>query len=185
MKLLVLGAGGTGGYYGGRLAEAGVDVRFLVRPARAENLARNGLVIRSPVGDVRMKVQTLTTADSPVDAVLLSCKAYDLDSAMDAIAPAVGPATLVLPMLNGLRHFDALDKRFGRERVLGGLCHIGATLDADGGIRHLNRQHRLTLGPRIPAQTGAARALNEVLKQGRFELRYSDNILQEIWEKFS
>jgi 2-dehydropantoate 2-reductase len=184
MKLLMLGAGGTGGYFGGRLAEAGVDIQFLVRPSRATALARDGLVITSPMGDLRIPIRTLTTAESVVDGVLLSCKAYDLDDAMAAIAPAVGPSTLILPLLNGLRHLDALDARFGRERVLGGLCHIGAMLDPTGGIRHLNRLQRLTLGPRFPAQASAANALREVLKRGAFELRYSATILQELWEKF-
>lgn len=184
MQLLVLGAGGTGGYFGGRLAGAGVDVRFLVRPARAAALNRDGLVIHSPAGNARVSVRTVTVATTPVDAVLLACKAYDLAGAMDAIAPAVGPGTLVLPLLNGLRHLDALDARFGAEQVLGGLCLIGATLDAGGEVRHLNRSHRLTLGPRSPGQAAAARRLAGVLGKGTFELHYSEAIQQEMWEKF-
>ena len=130
MRILVLGAGGTGGYFGGRLLEAGADVSFLVRPARAQRLAADGLRIISPCGDFSSSVKVLTLLDSaaPFDLILLSCKAYDLDSAIAAIRPAVGANTRILPLLNGLKHFDVLDAAFGSEHVLGGLCHISVTL---------------------------------------------------------
>ena len=138
MRLLVLGAGGTGGYFGGRLAQAGVDVSFLVRPARATLLRERGLRIRSPLGDADVPAQVVTADElrdaAPFELVLLSCKAYDLDSAMDAIAPAVEAGARVLPLLNGLRHYEALDARFGFANVLGGLCFISPTLGADGEI---------------------------------------------------
>lgn len=184
MRILVLGAGGVGGYFGGRLAAAGVDVRFLVRPSRARLLARQGLVINSPLGDVRIPVETITEAVSAFDAILFTCKAYDLDGAMDAIAPAMGAGTLVLPLLNGLRHLDLLDARFGSDRVLGGLCHISATLNDLGVIEHLNTLQRLTLGARTPQQVKAAEDLHGVLARGGFEPILSDMIMQEMWEKF-
>lgn len=185
MRILVLGAGGIGGYFGGKLAAAGVDVRFLVRPRRAELLARNGLVIASPLGDLRTPVNTLTEADSAFDAVLLACKAYDLDNAMEAIAPAVGPSTLILPLLNGVRQLDRLDARFGRERVLGGLCHIGVTVGPAGEIQHLNTLQRFVLGARMPSQIAAVERLHEVVKRGGFEPILSAAIMQEMWEKFT
>lgn len=185
MRILVLGAGGIGGYFGGRLAAAGVDVRFLVRPQRAELLARQGLVITSPLGELRIPAATQTSADSPFDAVLLACKAYDLDDAMQAIAPAVGPSTLILPLLNGIRHLDVLDARFGRDRVLGGLCHIGVTLNAAGEIQHLNTLQRFVLGARMQAQAEAAGALHAVLARGGFGPELSGAIMQEMWEKFT
>ena len=148
MRLLVLGAGGTGGYFGGRLAQAGVDVSFLVRPARAALLRERGLRLRSPLGDADVRVQVITAdalADAaPFDLVLLSCKAYDLDSAMEAIAPAVAAGARVLPLLNGLRHYDALDARFGFDHVLGGLCFISATLGPEGEILHLGKPASVT-----------------------------------------
>ena len=122
MRFLVVGAGATGGYFGGRLLEAGRDVTFLVRPARAQKLAATGLVITSPAGDVTIpSPPTVVAAElrEPFDVVILSCKAYDLDGAMDAVAPAVGPHTAVIPLLNGMRHLDALDARFGPGRVDG------------------------------------------------------------------
>jgi 2-dehydropantoate 2-reductase len=185
MRVLILGAGGVGGYFGGLLAAAGVDVSFLVRPARAETLARRGLVITSPTGNLRLPVTTLTQAETPFDAILLSCKAYDLDTAIEAIAPAVGPATLILPLLNGLRHLDRLDARFGRERVLGGLCHIGVRMDDAGDIVHLDGLQRFVLGARVASQTAAAARLHAVLDRGGFAPRLSAAIEQEMWEKFA
>ena len=185
MQLLVLGAGGVGGYFGGRLAHAGVDVRFLVRPSRAETLAQQGLVIASPVGNLRTSVQVVTEVGTTFDAVLLACKAYDLDAAIEAIAPAVGPSTLILPLLNGVRHLDLLDARFGRERVLGGLCHIGVTVNAAGEIQHLDTLQRFVLGARTPDQAGAATALHTLVERGGFGPILSEAIMQEMWEKFA
>ena len=184
MRILVLGAGGIGGYFGGRLAAAGVDVRFLVRSARAAALARQGLVITSPLGDLNIPVETLTAATAPFDAVLLACKAYDLEGAIAAIAPAVGPSTVILPLLNGVRHLDVLDDRFGRERVLGGLCHIGVTMSAAGEIQHLNKLQRLVLGARTTGQAAGAQALHEAVERGGFAPVLSPDIMQEMWDKF-
>ena len=135
MRFLVVGAGATGGYFGGRLLEAGRDVTFLVRPARAEQLAATGLVIASPAGDVTLRSPpTVLAAElrTPFDAVILSCKAYDLDGAIESFAPAVGAGTAIVPLLNGMRHLDTLDARFGADRVLGGSCFITAKLSEGG-----------------------------------------------------
>lgn len=185
MRILVLGAGGIGGYFGGKLAAVGVDVQFLVRPSRAESLARKGLIITSPLGDLRIPVETLTEVGSAFDAVLLACKAYDLDSAITAIAPAIGPSTLILPLLNGVRHLDILDARFGRGCVLGGLAHIGVAVNPEGEIQHLNTLERFVLGARVPEQVSAVAALHKVMKDGGFEPLLSDAIMQEMWEKFT
>lgn len=186
MRILVLGAGATGGYFGGRLAAAGADVAFLVRPPRAERLAAEGLVVRSPHGDLRLPV-TAVTADrpgGPYDVVVLSCKAYDLDAAIQALRPAVGAGTRVLPLLNGLCHLDALDAAFGAERVLGGVCHIAATLAPDGAIVHLNRTHALTFGSRDQAGDPVAVRLAEAMDGAGFDARLTSAILQHMWEKF-
>ncbi|MFD0986117.1 2-dehydropantoate 2-reductase [Methyloligella solikamskensis] len=184
MNVLVLGAGGIGGYFGGRLASAGVDVSFLVRPARAKLLSRNGLTISSPLGDVKEQVRILTEADMAYDAVLLACKAYDLDAAIEAISPAVGPSTLLVPLLNGVRHLERLDSCFGREHVLGGLCHIGVTVSDAGEIQHLNKLERFVFGARTEDQSESAEALYRVLARGGFHPVMSETILQEMWEKF-
>src|SRR5262245_17021111 len=107
MRFLVVGAGATGGYFGGRLLETGRDVTFLVRPARAERLAQTGLSITSPAGNATLpSPPTVLAADlkKPFDVVVLSCKAYDLEQAIESFAPAVGPQTAIIPLLNGMRH---------------------------------------------------------------------------------
>ena len=184
MRILVLGAGGVGGYFGGRLAAAGLDVEFLVRPARAAALADDGLVIISPVGYARVAIRTRTEVAAPYDAILLACKAYDLDSAIDAIAPAVGPASIIVPLLNGLKHLDVLGGRFGPQRVLGGLCHIGVTIGEGGEIVHLNSLQRCFIGARSPGQADVAARLHAELVKGGFDPILSPAIDQELWDKF-
>lgn len=187
MRILFLGAGATGGYFGGRLAAAGKDVVFLVRPKRQAQLEADGLRIESPFGDANVKVRAITQAAQAgaVDLVVLTCKAFDLDDAMEAVAPAVGQTTLVVPVLNGLRHLDRLDERFGAARVLGGYCHCATTLAGDGTIRHLNRLHRLSLGARREDQEQAASRVNAALAGAAFDLVPSQDVVRELWEKFA
>ncbi len=188
MRLLVLGAGGIGGYFGGRLAEAGADVTFLVRPRRAAQLARDGLVVRSPAGDIERAVRSISVeqlaSDGRYGAVLLACKAYDLETAIAAVAPAVGQGAVIVPLLNGMRHLDRLDFAFGRAAVLGGLCQIGATLAPTGEVMHLNPPHTLSLGPRAASQESVAAALIEAASGVRFDCRLSGDVAQDMWEKF-
>jgi 2-dehydropantoate 2-reductase len=193
MRLLVLGAGGTGGYFGGRLAQSGSDVTFLVRPARAAQLQRDGLRIRSPLGDANLEVAHVTAdalparvAQAPFDLVLLSCKAYDLDSAMAAIAPAVGPDTTILPILNGLRHYAVLDDRFGAQRVVGGLCFISAAKGPGGEILHLGHPASITFGERAgePASARTQAFAAECARAGIDHL-CSPRIARELWSKYS
>lgn len=185
MRLLVLGAGAIGGYFGGRLAASGADVTFLVRPARAERLRADGLRITSPCGDLALAVKTTTEATESFDAVLLSCKAYDLPSAMEAVAQAVGASTVVIPLLNGLRHLDDLDARFGAERVAGGLVQMPGTLKPDGSIVHFSTLQRFAYGARLPAQADVCAALLPVLERGGFDVTLSPDIAQAMWEKFA
>lgn len=191
MRILVLGAGGVGGYFGGRLAESGADVTFLVRDKRAAQLAGGGLRIRSPAGDVDLPgLSTIVSATAapaalpPFDILLLACKAYDLDDAMAAIAPYVSEGSAVVPLLNGMAHLDRLDARFGAGRVLGGLCQIAATLAPDGEVRHLNTVHRLVFGERDRSASARVASLADVMSRARFDSRASGDILQEMWEKW-
>ena len=185
MRVLVLGAGGIGGYFGGRLAQGGVDVTFLVRAARAEKLAATGLVIASPAGDATIKPRLATSVDTPFDLILLSCKAYDLDAAIAAIRPAVGAQTTILPLLNGLAHLDALDAAFGADKTIGGLAHISVTLGPAGEIRHLNDLDTITFGPRAPAQAARCDAIEALLRLGAFATKRSASVMQDMWEKFA
>ena len=187
MKILVIGAGAIGGYFGGRLLEAKRDVVFLVRPRRAGQLAKTGLVIKSPRGDVNIPNPPTVQADAlhqHFDLILLSCKAYDLDDAIESFAPAVGPKTMILPLLNGMRHLDSLEQRFGAKAVLGGQCVISSTMDPDGQIIHLGDFHTLTFGERDGARTERTRTIEEEFSRANFDADLVEDILQEMWEKW-
>jgi len=187
MRVLVVGAGAIGGYFGGRMLEAGRDVTFLVRPRRAGELASAGLVIKSPNGDATLKNPPTVQADKlteKFDVVLLSCKAFDLDDAVTSFAPAVGPQTSIIPLLNGMRHLDVLDKRFGRERVLGGLCAIAATLNEAREVVQLAPMQSLNFGERDGQLSDCVRVIAEIMASGRIGSVASENIVQEMWEKW-
>jgi 2-dehydropantoate 2-reductase len=187
MRILVVGAGAIGGYFGGRLLQAGRDVTFLVRPRRAAELADAGLVIKSPNGDVTLKNPPAVQADKlteKFDVVLLSCKAFDLDDAIKSFAPAVGPQTSIIPLLNGMLHLDVLDKKFGHERVLGGLCAIAVTLNDKREVVQLQPMQSLTFGERDGKMSDRVRAIAEVFASGNFGSVASEHIIQEMWEKW-
>jgi len=186
LRILVLGAGGVGGYFGGRLVEAGGDVTFLVRERRAAELAADGLVIKSPCGDAALRVKTAQSGEALTgyDVVLLACKAYDLDSAIESIAPAMGAGSAVLPVLNGFSHLDRLDRRFGAAQVLGGVAQIAATISPGGRIEHLNKLHRVIFGERDGRRSERVTTLAALMAKAHFDSVLSDQIVLEMWEKF-
>src|SRR6266436_3892419 len=182
MRVLVVGAGAIGGYFGGRLLQAGRDVTFLVRPRRAAELASAGLVIKSPAGDVTLKNPPTVQADKlseKFDVMLLSCKAFDLEDAIKSFAPAVGPNTSIIPLLNGMLHLDALDEKFGRDRVLGGLCAIAVTLNEKREVVQLQPMQSLNFGERDGKMTDRVLAIAEIFAAGKFGSVASENIMQE------
>jgi 2-dehydropantoate 2-reductase len=186
MRTLVVGAGAIGGYFGGRLLEINRDVTFLVRPKRAAELATHGLKIRSPFGDVTLANPATVLAENlteSFDLVLLSCKAYDLEGAITSFSPAVGPGTVILPLLNGMRHLEILDEKFGRERVLGGQCLIAAAL-TNGEVVHLNDTHELSFGEQNGALSKRVKTIAALMDGARFKAQASTEILQEMWEKW-
>ena len=213
MKILVLGAGSTGGYFGGRLAEAGADVTFLVRERRAQQLAQRGLQIESPAGNITLPVRTVLAANlkPEFDIIILACKAYDLESSIAAIKPAMGadtkpamgantnPAmdasidtrtgTVIVPLLNGIAHLDALDAAFGAARVMGGTCQIAATLTPDGVVKSMADTHSITWGAREglhkPQQQKIAEALGVAFANTTVAWKVSDHIMLDMWEKIA
>jgi 2-dehydropantoate 2-reductase len=187
MRILVVGAGAIGGYFGGRMLAAGRDVTFLVRPKRAAELANAGLVIKSPNGDVTLKNPPTVQADKlneKFDAILLSCKAFDLDDAIRSFAPAVGAQTAIIPLLNGMLHLDVLDKKFGREHVLGGLCAIAVTLNEHREVVQLTPMQSLNFGERDGKMSDRVRAIAEFMASGKFGSVASEHVIQEMWEKW-
>jgi 2-dehydropantoate 2-reductase len=187
MKILILGAGSIGGYVGGRLHQSGADVTFLVRPARRETLMRDGLVIKSSKGDITQKVKTVLNGSEggPYDVVMLTCKAYDLDSAMDAIAPAVGAGTVIVPLLNGMHHLDTLDARFGADKVVGGLARVGVAMNEQGWILHTSPFAAISFGERDgKAARKALVDLDAAIKKSGVDGGLHQAIVQDLWDKW-
>ena len=191
MKILILGAGGTGGYFGGRLVQAGADVTFLVRERRAQQLSLHGLQIESPSDSITLPVKTAlaTTVKPEFDVVILACKAYDLQSSITAIAPAMGTHTVVIPLLNGMAHLAALDAAFGTARVMGGCCQIAATLTKEGVVKSMTDVHSITWGARDglhkAQQQTVAEALGKEFTNTMVSWKVSDNIMLDMWEKIA
>jgi 2-dehydropantoate 2-reductase len=187
MKILILGAGAIGGYVGGRLHQTGADVTFLVRPARQAAIERAGLVIKSTKGDVTQKVKTVLKGSEggPYDVVLLTPKAYDLDSAIEAIAPAVGENTTIVPLLNGMRHIDVLSEKFGSAKVVGGLARVGVAMDLAGTIHHTSPFCGISFGERDGKPPRAALVdLDAAIKKSGIDGGLHKNIVQDLWDKW-
>jgi 2-dehydropantoate 2-reductase len=186
MRVLVIGAGALGGYYGACLVRAGADVTFLVRSGRAEQLRRDGLRIVSPHGDFALQPKLMMANDlrEPFDVVLVGVKSYSLDDAMSQFAPAVGPNTMILPILNGLKHIDALTARFGAAQVLGGLANVSAGLDADGRVVQFMANQTIVFGEIEGSFSERVLALQSLLQIPGIDVRASESIIQDMWEKF-
>ena len=187
MRILVVGAGAIGGYFGGLLLQAQRDVTFLVRERRAAQLRQTGLSIRSKTEDVHLPDPPTVLASelrTPFDLILLSCKAYDLAGAIDSIRPGIGPDSKVLPLLNGMRHLEVLEAAFGATAVLGGRCFISTTLDQDGRIVHLDENRTLSFGETGGTQSGSVERILEDFTGAGFDVQLSRTILQEMWDKW-
>ncbi len=190
MKILILGAGAVGGYWGARLHQAGIDVTFLLREKRAEAVKRDGLVVKSPRGDATLPVKVVTKASDggPYEVIILACKGYDLDSAMDAVAPAVSANTTIVPILNGHIHFATLDARFGADKIAGGLARISGMLGPNGEILH-SGANGVSFGER-GGERGARSArpslveLDAACKKAGIEGGLNPNIDQDLWDKW-
>jgi 2-dehydropantoate 2-reductase len=187
MRILVVGAGAVGGYFGGRLVQAGRDVTFLVLPERAEKIQAQGLRILSPMhGDFTARPKTITAAQivSPYDVVFLSVKGYSLAGAIDDFAPAVGPQTVIIPVLNGMHHMDVLTQRFGEHPVLGGVCFVSTEVDAQGRIIQLADFQSLTYGELDGKKTSRIEAVHKEFSGAGFDTAISGDILRNMWQKW-
>lgn len=186
LRILVVGAGATGGAFGGRLASAGRDVTFLVRAKRAQQLRERGLHIHAPQGEVRVTPVLIESRElrEHYDVVLLGLKAYALEGALEDFAPAVGPKTMILPMLNGMRHIDRLVERFGEDPVLGGVCIIASTVTADGDISLFFDTMQLGYGERAGGMSERMRRLDGAMQGAGFDAAASPHVLQDMWDKW-
>ena len=192
MRILVVGAGAVGGYFGARLAQAGRDVTFLVREHRAAQLHKIGLTVKSSYGDFTIlpadlkliSAQELAGSKSTYDLILLATKAYALEAAMNDFAPTVGTGTAILPVLNGMRHLVTLSARFGAEHVLGGSSRIVGDLDLEGRVLHIERWQDLIFGELDKRVTPRIEAIAKTLHGAGFEDELSPDILAFMWQKW-
>jgi 2-dehydropantoate 2-reductase len=186
MEILVVGAGATGGYFGGRLAQAGRDVTFLVRERRAAVLRERGLRITGPGGTdvIEPSLVTAVPAGEAADVVLVTVKADGLDAVIPEIRAAVGPDTTIVPVLNGMRHLGLLSDAFGRSRVLGGVALISSELDDNGDVRQLSDILSLTIGAQDGQWTQAVARTGDLLSGAGFPVSVSDDIVAAMWQKW-
>jgi 2-dehydropantoate 2-reductase len=187
MRILIVGAGAVGGYFGARLAQAGRDVTFLVRPKRAEQIQAQGLRILSPkYGDFTVRPRTITAAQiaSAYDIIFLSVKSYSLAAAIDDFAAAVGSQTVIFPVLNGMHHMDLLTERFGENAVLGGVCFVATEIDSQGRIIQLADFQSLTYGELDGTMTSRIEAVHQVFSGAGFNTAISGDILRDMWQKW-
>lgn len=186
MRILVLGAGGIGGYFGARLAESGKDVTFLVRSKRKSSIEQNGLVINSVKGNYVFSPKLITKEETvePFDVVLLSTKAYHLDGAIEDLKPFIGDQTVIIPLLNGIAHVPQLQQAFGEEKVFGGLCIIETTLDSQGEVNHTSDFDQLIFGELNGDSSNRAKELESAFSGSKAEIILSDSISKDMWHKY-
>ncbi|UZH04287.1 ketopantoate reductase family protein [Pantoea anthophila] len=186
MRILMAGAGATGGYFGARLAQAGQDVTFLVRERRFQQLQMNGLVLKTPQGTEKLEPQLIQAGSlsGHYDLIIITVKSFALEQLMKDIAPAVGPDTLIMPILNGMRHIATLQQRFGDNKVIGGLCKINATLGESGEVIQMTPLHQLYYGALDGNNDARLQRVDAALRTSQVDNRFSDNIMDELWEKW-
>lgn len=186
MRILVLGAGGVGGFFGGRLVEKGEDVTFLVRSKRKKQLEERGLVIRSVNGDFSFQPKLITKEDrtAPFDVILFSTKAYHLNEAIQDLKPFVGESTVIIPLLNGIAHLSLLQKEFGEEKVIGGLCFIETTLNDEGEIVQTSAVNRLVFGEMKSQHAEKIKHISKAFAGTKSSFVLSENITQDMWHKY-
>lgn len=187
MKILVVGAGAIGGYFGGRLLERGKDVTFLVRENRRNQLEKTGLIIDSINGDFTIRPPMILSGESEdkFDLILITTKSYQLYGAIDDIRPHLKKGGMVLPLLNGVSHVDELVEAFGEDAVIGGLCFIETTLDANGTVVQPSPMNQLVYGERTGEKTPRIEWLESTFRGTKTNFVLSENINQEMWHKYA
>ncbi|SFB28495.1 2-dehydropantoate 2-reductase [Lentibacillus halodurans] len=187
MRIVILGAGALGVYFGVRWIELGSDVTFLVREKRAAQIRENGLKINSTQGDYEIKNPQVATEPSEIesaDLVLVSVKGYHLDGTLAHLKALTNKGAYVLPVLNGIEHISVLQEELGKEKVIGGLSFIFASLNDKGHVEQSGDMHHLIFGPLESSQQGICRRLEEFSRDAGFISKYSDNISLELWKKY-
>jgi len=187
MKIVVMGTGGVGGYFGARLAAAGEDVSFVARGAHLEAIRRDGLRIKSPLGDLTLKPVKASAKAAELgtaDFVMIAVKLWGTQEAIEAVRPLIGPSTIVASFQNGVGAIDTLKKAFGDKQVLGGIAHIATTIGEPGVITHTGTMAKLTIGEPAGGISPRVAAIAEAAKKAGIDVVASDDVQKAIWDKF-
>jgi 2-dehydropantoate 2-reductase len=187
MKIVVMGTGGVGGYFGARLAAGGADVIFIARGEHLQAMQRDGLKILSANGDLTLK--PVKASDNPAsighaDLVMIAVKLWSTEDAARAIAPLMGPNSAVVSWQNGVVAEDILIKQYGKERVIGGVSNIAALIESPGVIRHNGTMARLIFAELDGKPSKRVEAFAALCKQASIDHVISDDITRAIWQKF-
>ncbi|WP_160105622.1 ketopantoate reductase family protein [Pseudomonas izuensis] len=187
MRILIVGAGSTGGFFGAKLAKAGRDVTFLVRAQRLAQLEQHGLSVKSAAGDIEIEPQliTATQIQGHFDIVLVAVKAYALESALEDMAAAVGPNTVILPLLNGMRHMELLAEKFGKDRLLGCACKVATSLDDNGRIIQQGTFNDIAYGELDGSDSERVAKVHDFMRDAGFDAKTSNTITRDMWEKWT
>jgi 2-dehydropantoate 2-reductase len=186
MRIAVMGAGGVGGYFGGRLAQAGHEVGFVARGRHLEAIRAKGLTLKSPLGDATLKVKA---SDKPAElgaaeVVLFAVKLWDTESAAESIRPLLEQGGVVIPFQNGVESTERIAKVLGAERVMGGAAYIAGRIGEPGVIVQTGQMARLRFGPVLPAQKTIAQAFLAACKDAKIDAELNEDIVKVLWEKF-
>jgi 2-dehydropantoate 2-reductase len=187
MRIVIIGAGGMGGYFGGLLAKAGEEVMFLARGTQLEALRSHGLTVKSRlVGTFSLSVQATNDLQEigPVDLVLFSVKTYDTEAASQGLRHVIGPETVVLPIQNGIDAAERLSGEAGRQRLVGGLAYVASHIEAPGVIAQTGGPGRIEIGELTGGQSERTRRLQQVLQHSGIDAKLPDDIRVSLWEKF-
>ncbi|MDI6516257.1 2-dehydropantoate 2-reductase [Streptomyces coelicoflavus] len=187
MRIAVIGAGGVGGYFGARLAAAGNEVTFVARGGHLEAVRRNGLVVHSPLGELRTPPESVVGSISelgPTDLVLVAVKLWDTETVADQLRSSEARNAPVLSLQNGVHKDTVLRDRLTEEQVLGGVCFISAFIEEPGVVRHNSPLQKVVLGPYGPGPTETGRAVLAAFRDAGIDAESSDDIERVIWEKF-
>jgi 2-dehydropantoate 2-reductase len=186
MRIAVMGAGGVGGYFGGRLAQAGHDVTFIARGRHLEAMRQKGLALKSPLGDAVLKVKAVGAAAeaSPADIVLFAVKLWDTEASAEQLRPVVEKGGHVIPFQNGVESVARIGAVLGKERVMGGAAYIAARIAEPGTIVQTGSVARLRFGPALPSQRKAAEAFHAACADAKIDCELAEDIERVLWEKF-
>jgi 2-dehydropantoate 2-reductase len=186
MRILIMGSGGVGGYFGGRLQQGGADVTFVARGRHLAAMQKDGLKITSPRGDAQLKVKAVEQpADAgPVDLVMFGVKLWDTDGACAQLKSTMEGGAAIIPFQNGVEAIERLRKSFPKEQVLGGSAYIASRISAPGTIEHIGQMERLQFGALMDSQRPVAERFLAIAKKSGINAEISDDIVRSNWEKF-